>query len=188
MSALVSAQISFQFDFENPQQWNAHTRRDFIEDLSEEFHKISTQLLSEIEGASGMVFDEGQRVGRVHTPWLDERHTRVVVQPSVPSVLVQQATTQTHEEHMRFKKSLAGRFLMWLTQKISSSEDDLKAVEQTLLEKNLNQAAANWSANLIDPIVRKLGFWVAQYSHDGVDVQVITPQKTVKLKIPAFRV
>lgn len=187
MSLWVTPQISFQFDFENPEQWNAHARRDFIENLSEEFQKISTQILSEMGEKSGVSFDQDQRLGRVHTPWLGESHTRVVFQPNVPSVLVEQATHESKNERERFQKSLMGRATLWLAQKVSGPDQDgLKEVEQNLLDKKLAQVSANWSAHLIDPIVRKLGGWVAQYGHDGVDVQVITPHNTVKLKIQAF--
>lgn len=187
MSVLVTPQISFQFDFENPQQWNAHSRRDFIENLSEEFQKISTQVLSEMGEKAGVTFDGDQQLGRVHTPWLGESHTRVVFQPRVPVALVQQATHEVKNEQEQFQKTFVGRLALWLSQKITGpDQDSLKEVEQTLLDKKLAQVAANWSAHLIDPIVRKLGGWVAQYGNDGVDVQVITPHKTVKLKIQAF--
>lgn len=186
---LVAPQISFQFDFENPQKWNAHSRRDFIENLSEEFQKISTQLLDEVGQQLGVTFDAEQRVGRVHTPWMDENHTRVVFQPSVPSVLVTQAKEESRQEQDQFQKSWIGRATNWLLNKLfSNSEENLSEIHHNLLEQKLNQVAANWSANLVDPIIRKLGGWVAQYGNNGVDIQVITPQKTVKLKIQSIRV
>lgn len=187
MSTLVAPQISFQFDFENPDQWNAHSRRDFIENLSEEFQKISAQVLEEAGKKSGFEFDAEQKVGRVHTPWMDERHTRVVFQPSVPSALVQQATDATKLEHAQFQQSWVGRATLWLMNKISSDQG-VKEVQNNLLEQKLNMVASNWTAHLVDPIIRKLGGWVAQYGQDGVDIQVITPQKTIKLKIQSFPV
>lgn len=187
MSKLVSSQISFQFDFENPHQWNAHSRRDFIENLSEEFQKISTQVLEEAGKKSGVEFDTEQKVGRVNTPWMDEKHTRVVFIPSVPSVLVQQATAETELKHTQFEQSWVGRATLWLMNKISSDES-AKEVKNTLLEQKINQVATHWTAHLVDPMIRNLGGWVAQYGQDGVDVQVITPQKTIKLKIQSFPV
>lgn len=184
---LVAPQISFQFDFKNPPKWDAHSRRDFIENLSEEFQKISAQLLDEVGQKSGVIFDTEQRVGRVHTPWMNETHTRVVFQPSVPAALVKQATEESQEEHAKFQKTWIGRATIWAMSKLSAnSEEGLKETQNMLLEQKLNEVGANWAANLLDPMIKKLGGWVAQYGDEGVDVQVITPHKTVKLKIQSI--
>jgi len=182
---MVASTISFQFDFDNPQQWTAHTRRDFIEGLNETLEQLAPEILAAAQEQYGVEFDGEQRLGRVHTPWINEHQTRVVFQPTVPSVLVEKTKRDTQEEHQKLQKSFMGQALFWLINKLSdrSRDENSQEIQQNILDKNMAEASARWSVGLVDPILRTLGVWVAKFSSQDVDVQVITPKKIVKLKI-----
>lgn len=184
----VHSVVSFQFDFDNPMEWTAHDRRDFIENLSDQINRLTPTVLQNVGERIGVTFSNDQMLGRVHTPWVGEQATRVMFQPTIPSILIDRTQTDNQQSAKRFEEGVLGRAALWLAHVLTKrpTPEILLEMERGALDKRLKNVSAQWGAMLIDPILRSLGPWLAQYSKNGVSVTVRTPEKNITVQLPSL--
>ncbi len=133
MPHFVPSPISIRFDFQNPDGWNAHARRDLIEALSAFVDEVSPSLRTTAATACHMNVDGDERVVRAHTPWVGEGETQIVLTPVIPPSVVTAAYAHEEKAYNEFAQTVTGRGLNWVLRKIS--KDDFERQQKETAQK-----------------------------------------------------
>lgn len=185
MVHFVPSPVSIRFDFQNPEGWNAHARRDLIEALSAFVDEITPSLLLSTAKRSQTTVESEERVVRAHTPWVGEGETQIVLIPVIPPSLVAAARANQEKIHTEFSQTIVGKGLDWLLNKLDKDEfaQHKKDMAQKIIDEQVEQDAANWVSALLHPLLMETAEFLYRNGHATVFATITTPTRQVRTQI-----
>ena len=170
------ANISLEIRIPNPEDWNAHKRRDAIEEISvlvsERTPSMFMRFLQVLPRNLAVAADAHpiEKMFRLSFPY-DGNDLVMLANPVVPSGYVEELLSAPNPVDERVEKGLLFRSVSWVLKKIAGDEaykEVDKAYKEEVRSDREKQVVLAWDSTALSLLVESLGEWFEANNRHGV--------------------